>query len=263
MAALALAACETRSEQARPLPDAASVVGIADGSAEPAAPALAGDAPSALGGGAAEAGDDGPRDGDDGPRDGDADEVKTVPTAAHLEPLRLDDPCGTPPTPDHVCPHLGSTSDAAAFTASRSALLDGEPATMYRVTLHVRGATEPTHLLGGAPGTPANFVTGGMPYARGSNEANYQYWRIEVEAPAAVYYLNVFNSLPLAHVIEVLDFGVTIPVAAGARVTLALRDENGHEIANDGALHPPGAAAGTQNGQFVQLDVDAVTATPP
>ena len=198
-----------------------------------------------------------------GARAGAAGGPSLLEVAQSLAGLRLEDPCGDPPTDNHVCKHVGSKADADAFADAKVATIGGTPGSSYRVKLHVRGATEGTHTQGGQSAEPKNYVVGGAPFARGTNEANYEYWRIAVDHPAQFYYLNSFDALALAHVIHALDFEISIPVAAGAQVRLEMRDENGHEISNDSALHPDGVAAAPQSGQFIQLDVTGVEAAAP
>ncbi len=183
--------------------------------------------------------------------------------AKSLDGIRVEDPCGDTPLDNKTCAHVGTTADTEPFGASKSGTLGGETGTTYYVHFHVRGATEPTHIHGGSPGMPANYLVGGTPYDPGTNEANYEYWRISVDQPQQVYYLNAFNADGLAHVIHSLDYQVAIPVAAGSKVSLEVRDENGHLISNDDDVHPDGVDPAPNHGQFVQLNVVSVEPKSP
>ena len=75
--------------------------------------------------------------------------------------------------------------------------------------------------------------------------------------------MNAFNADGLAHVIHSLDYEVAIPVAAGAKVSLEVRDENGHEISNDADVHPDGVDPAPSHGQLVQLNLVSVEPKSP
>ncbi|HET6146223.1 MAG TPA: hypothetical protein VFH68_01730 [Polyangia bacterium] len=179
--------------------------------------------------------------------------------AAALNGLRFDDACGTMQG-GAVCLHVVNT-DALPFTGSKAAVMGGTSGTVYQVKFHIRGVVEPTHVQGGTTGTPVNFNTGGTPFADNLNEGQYQQWQIIVTNPSQHYFVNAFNAVQLTHAVRLLDFQETIPVAAGARVTVQVHDGNGHLISNTTApiLMPAGVPGSVNSGQFVQLDVDAVT----
>ena len=187
-------------------------------------------------------------------------DLKTA--AAALDGLRLDDVCGTLQS-NAVCLHVVN-NDALPYTASKSAMMGGTAGTVYQVKFHIRGITETTHVQGGTTGTPVNFNTGGTVFADSAPEGAYEQWQIIVPNPSQHYFVNAFNAASLVHQVRLLDFQETIPIAAGATVTVQVHDGNGHLISNTNApiLVPTGTPTipGSMNsGQFVELNVDAVT----
>jgi len=175
---------------------------------------------------------------------------------AKLPILRLDDTCGTLAS-GNTCIHAGlAKDDGTPFPKSTPVTMGGAAGTMYMVKIHVRGVVEPTHVQGGTPGTPTQFVTGGNRYADGSNEANYQQWRITTTVPNQHYYLNIYTE-GLSHVVHVIDYTETIPIGGGATVTLDVYDGNSHSISNT-VNNPPltimGIPGSMNSGQFVQID---------
>jgi len=142
----------------------------------------------------------------------------------------------------------------------KSATMGGTVGTTYQVMLHIRGVTEATHIQGGTTGTPVNFNTGGIAYSSGTNESNYEQWRITTSSPLQHYFVNAFNAVTLAHKVYLLDFEETIPIAGGATVTIDVYDGNGHLISNtmNPVLAPSGVPGSMNSGQFVQLNVDGV-----
>ena len=127
--------------------------------------------------------------------------------------LRVDDKCSSLLS-GNTCLHQGKTSDnGTPFDAKSSVTVGGTAGTMYQVKIHVRGVSEPTHIMGGTAGTPVNFVTGGSAYADNVNEGQYQQWRLTTTVPNQHYYLNVYTE-GLSHIVKLLDFSVTIPIGA-------------------------------------------------
>lgn len=173
-------------------------------------------------------------------------------------PLRVDDPCGSL-LGGNVCLHQGKTSDnGTPFTKMGSVTLGGTPGMMYPVKIHVRGVVEPTHVTGGTPGTPSQFVTGGSAYANNTNEGQYQQWRLTTTVPNQHYYLNIFTG-GLSHVVNLIDYTETIMIGGGSIVTLDVSDGNAHEISNtvkNPPLMAPGAPGSMMSGQFVQIDTE-------
>jgi hypothetical protein len=179
--------------------------------------------------------------------------------AAALDGLRLDDVCGQP-TP-LVCIHEGKTSDdgTSFMKATPGVTMGGTAGTTYAVKLHFRGVVEPTHVQGGTRGVAESFVIGGTRFADGTNEGNFQQWRLTTTVPNQQYYLNAFPT-GLVHEVRVIDFTETIAIGAGSTVTIDVYDANAHEYANtaDPPLTPPGVAGSMMGGQFVQINVDGV-----
>jgi hypothetical protein len=137
--------------------------------------------------------------------------------------------------------------------------MGGAAGTTYQVKVHLRGVVEPTHIMSGTTGTPTSFITGGTRYADGTQESTYQQWRITTTNPNQHYYLNAYNSVGLAHIVELIDEEETIPIAGGATVTLDVYDGNAHEISNTvntPPLAPSGVPGSMNSGQFMQINVD-------
>jgi hypothetical protein len=173
--------------------------------------------------------------------------------------LRVDDKCSTLQS-GNTCLHQGKSSDnGTPFDAKSQVTVGGTTGTTYQVKIHIRGVTEPTHIMGGTPGTPVNFVTGGSAYADSVNEGQYQQWRLTTTVPNQHYYLNVYTE-GLSHIVKLLDFTVTIPIGGGSIVTLDVHDGNAHEISNtvnNPPLAPTGVPGSMNSGQFVQIDADS------
>jgi len=183
----------------------------------------------------------------------------TTSACATLDGLRVDDPCGSLLS-GNACLHKGKTTDdGTPFSAMKAITMGGTTGTTYQVKIHFRGVVEPTHIMSGTPGTPANFLTGGTRFADGSQESTYQQWRLTTTNPNQHYYLNAYNSVGLSHVVYLIDYQETIPIAAGATVTLDVYDGNAHEISNTvntPPLAPSGVPGSMSSGQFMQLNVD-------
>jgi hypothetical protein len=180
--------------------------------------------------------------------------------ASAMDGLRVDDVCGTLQG-GQVCLHV-TNNDTLPYSQMKAATMGGTAGTVYQVKLHMRGVVENTHVAGGLVGTPATFVSGGTPGAVGTNDASYQQWRITVGNPSQHYYLNIIpTATTLTHVVRLLDYQETIPIAGGSSVTLDVFDGNGHLISNTAspALAPVGVPGSMNSGQFVQLNVDGVT----
>lgn len=175
---------------------------------------------------------------------------------ATLPPLRVDDTCGSL-LGGNVCLHAGKPSDdGTPFMKNASATMGGTQGQTYMVKVHVRGVVEPTHVQGGTPGMPVQFVTGGQRYADGSNESTYQQWRLTTSVPNQHYFLNVYTE-GLSHVVHIIDYTETIPIGGGSTVTLDVYDGNAHSISNT-VNNPPlsimGIPGSMMSGQFVQVD---------
>ncbi|MEO5769524.1 MAG: hypothetical protein ABIS92_14320 [Polyangia bacterium] len=172
--------------------------------------------------------------------------------------LRVDDPCGSL-LGGNVCLHQGKTSDdGTPFMKMASVTMGGTQGTMYQVKIHVRGVVEPTHITGGTPGTPPQFVTGGSAYANNTNEGSYQQWRLTTTVPNQHYYLNIFTA-GLSHIVQLIDYPQTIMIGGGSVVTLDVHDGNAHAISNTVNNPPkmaPGVSGSVMSGQYVQIDTE-------
>jgi len=185
----------------------------------------------------------------------------TTSPAAAVDGLRVDDVCGNL-LAGNVCLHKGkATDDGTPFSAMKAVTMGGTTGTTYQVKLHFRGVVEPTHIMSGTTGTPTTFITGGARYGDGTQEATYQQWRLTTTNPNQHYYLNAYNAVGLSHVVNLIDYTETIPIAAGATVTLDVFDGNAHAISNtvnSPPLAPSGVPGSMNAGQFIQINVDGV-----
>jgi hypothetical protein len=181
--------------------------------------------------------------------------------------LRVDAPCaGTPDTTvGAVCNHVMLTENGG-FSSSKEVTIAGTPGTTYDVVLRIRGIVEPTNIAGGErPDTSTleymNMSFRKVPYTIGgtvvAEDADYAQWSIAVTSPAQRYYLNDYQKV--GHYIFELDYEITVPMEAGTTVILNGTDENEREIVNYEQYTPDGIAGSMNLGQFVQVDVVAVT----
>ena len=178
--------------------------------------------------------------------------------AASLGGLRLEVPCAGAKfggdTECHWDPALLQTADPA-WKLKREIVrtFGGKPGVLYDVTLHVRGVVEPKNFTGGEVKFD-HFQIGGTAVRN-----DYNFYSLAVSDPAANYTFNR-NADKVGHYTFPIDYQVTIPVRAGATVTMGAYDSNDVAIANHQrhvvAGVPP--APGYFDGQFFQLDVVAV-----
>jgi hypothetical protein len=177
--------------------------------------------------------------------------------AADLSGLRLEVPCGdhfNGGTECHWDRALLQTEDPR-WKLKREIVrhFGGRTGATYAVTLHVRGVVEPKNFSGGDVQLE-HFQTGGEPVKN-----DYNFYSLTVSDPAAVYTFNR-NAEKVGHYTFPIDYRVTIPVRAGATVTMGAYDSNDVAIANHQqhvvAGIPPAPAA--FDGQFFELDVDGV-----
>jgi hypothetical protein len=173
---------------------------------------------------------------------------------AGLHELFLHDPCtgDYAPQPD-TCLHAQRVEKAVAAS--------GRPGVVYDVRLRIRGLFEPTTIRDGE--TPLAdhpyYKVGGTVRAR-----DWSAWHIEISNPPQTYWLNHYPRV--SHTIYKQDFEATIPVAAGATVTVRVVDGNDRQMDNS----EPGLADRMQiiegvtdkplPGQMLRLDVVRVTA---
>jgi hypothetical protein len=148
-----------------------------------------------------------------------------------------------------------------ARSHEKSFVFGGRAGMVYDVSLRVRGLFEPTRIEGGTVPDAAHpwFVVGGA-----DKSTDYSQWHIAVSAPAADYTLNAYPRT--SHTIYKEDFEVTIPVAAGAKVTVQTVDSNDREIDNGDKVRPDrrqmldGVTDVAPAGQVLRLDVVSVKA---
>jgi hypothetical protein len=187
--------------------------------------------------------------------------------AGNLDGLRWQLPCTMPGDP--VCITDVDGSDTQVLTTT----LGGAPGQMYAVTLHFRGEVEQKTYVGGDAGPPVTagaqglanaqlFVSGGA-----DNGDTWNIYEMQVSDPPGVYFLNS----GMSNITNVfwLDFLATIPMKAGATLTLTANAVDDREIENvngidGGAVLVPGVPPYPQayDGQFVQMDVVSVVAMP-
>jgi hypothetical protein len=185
------------------------------------------------------------------------------------------DPAGFVCTAEHACvdvagtldgllwllpcaPGATGTSCATTPTTSATATMGGTPGVTYDVTVRLRGVIEQKTY-------PAGCTSGAWSSGGSINGDPYNVYRITVSSPAQTYYVNAGTS-NITHT-WALDYQQTFRVDAGATVTLFADAVDGAEIRNLDAtgtpISIPGVAvAQPYDGQFVQLDVVAVTPDP-
>jgi hypothetical protein len=173
---------------------------------------------------------------------------------AGLHELFLHDPCtgDYAPQPD-TCLHAQRVEKAVAAS--------GRPGVVYDVRLRIRGLFEPTTIRDGE--TPLAdhpyYKVGGTVRAR-----DWSAWHIEISNPPQTYWLNHYPRV--SHTIYKQDFEATIPVAAGATVTVRVVDGNDRQMDNSEPGLPDrmqiieGVTDEPLPGQMLRLDVVRVTA---
>jgi|HubBroStandDraft_1064217.scaffolds.fasta_scaffold148681_1 hypothetical protein len=189
--------------------------------------------------------------------------------AGNLEGLRWQLPCTGVYTSTVCYSEQADGSDEQILMST----LSGTSEETYLVTLLFRGVVEEKSysdddagdaLAEGAEGggNAQFFVNGGSPAGDG-----YNIYQLAVSDPPQTYYLNagssgIQNTWPL-------DYQATIPMNAGATITLTANAIDDEEINNNNGVDggpvlvpgvPPYPAA--FNGQFIQMDVVAVTPQP-
>jgi hypothetical protein len=109
----------------------------------------------------------------------------------------------------------------------RSVTVGGTPGIVHDVTLRIQGIFEPTTIEGGETPDPAHpyYQVGGTIRA-----GEWSAWHIEVSNPKQTYWLNHYPKV--SHTIYKEDFEATIPMAAGASVTVRVIDGNDRQIDN-------------------------------
>ena len=138
--------------------------------------------------------------------------------------------------------------------------LGGKAGVVYDVRLRVRGLFEPTTIRDGETPDAAHpyYLVGGTIRAR-----DWSAWHIEVSEPKQTYWLNHYPRV--GHTIYREDFEATIPMAAGATVTVRVVDGNDRQMDNTEPGLPDrmqiieGVTAKPLDGQMLRLDVVRVT----
>ena len=142
----------------------------------------------------------------------------------------------------------------------KAATVGGKAGVVYDVRLRVRGLFEPTTIRDGETPDPAHpyYQVGGTIRAR-----DWSAWHIEVSEPKQTYWLNHYPRV--GHTIYREDFEATIPMAAGATVTVRVVDGNDRQMDNAEPGLPDrmqiieGVTAKPLDGQMLRLDVVRVT----
>lgn len=200
---------------------------------------------------------------DGGASAGGAQNLKSV--AEELIGLRVDDACAGNPTVSvgATCDHAMPTG--AGYHGSKEVILAGDEGSVYDVTLRIRGVVEPTNVVGGQRSGTETFsymnlnwrtvpltVGGSVPV----DDTDYSQWLIRVGEPEQEYFLNDYQRV--GHYIFLLDYEVTIPMAAGTSVSLEGIDSNERQIMNFESYSPDGVDGSINHGQFIELDVISV-----
>ncbi len=142
----------------------------------------------------------------------------------------------------------------------KSFTFGGKAGTTHDVTLRVRGLFEPTRMEGSTTPDAAKpwFVVGGA-----THSPDYSQWSIEVSSPAVGLYAQQLSP-HLPHHLQERTSRSTIPVAAGARVTVKVIDANDRQIDNGARGRPDrlqmldGVTDKPMAGQMLRLDVVSV-----
>lgn len=169
--------------------------------------------------------------------------------AKGLHQLFLHDACTGeyPPQPD-TCIHKQLIEKVVT--------LGGKPGVVYDVRLRVRGLFEPTTIKGGEAPDAAH------PYYQVAGiigQRDWSAWHIEVSEPKQTYWLNHYPRV--GHAIYKEDFEATIPMVAGATVTVRVVDGNDRQMDNaepdraDRMQIIAGVTDKPLDGQMLRLDV--------
>ena len=142
----------------------------------------------------------------------------------------------------------------------RAVTVGGQTGVVHDVTLRIQGIFEPTTIEGGETPYAAHpyYKVGGTIRAR-----DWSAWHIEVSNPRQTYWLNHYPKV--SHTIYHEDFEATIPMAAGAAVTVRVIDGNDRQIDNAEPGRPDrlqiirGLSDTPLPGQMLRLEVVRVT----
>ncbi len=150
--------------------------------------------------------------------------------------------------------------------ASKLLSVNGDPQSIYKVTLHVRGLTEP-YTFSDLNGQPLSTPTPG-PYFLDSTQAKpddtfYGLFWLDVQKPVRSYYANVFYTTEGDFHIRLfaLDYMAEVAIQGSHTMSLNYRDANDHQVANLDDVVVPGVppAPGAFDGQFLDLEVVSIT----
>lgn len=181
--------------------------------------------------------------------------------------LRAELPC-TSPGGSVNCPAQpdGGTAVVATFT------LPGTAGQTYNVTMRVRGEVEERTYSGADGGiargaeadggvSPELFVAGAPNPSHGDT---FNVYELDISSPAQTYFLN--SGMSGINNTWLIDYLATIPIAAGATLTLTADTIEGVETVNVGPdgnpIVVPGVSPAPASfvGQFVQIDLQSMTA---
>ncbi|MEO8062878.1 MAG: hypothetical protein ABI821_09025 [Pseudomonadota bacterium] len=146
----------------------------------------------------------------------------------------------------------------------RVVTIGGTPGAIYDVRLRIRGLFEPTTITGGEVPDAAH------PYYQVAGivrTPDWSAWHIEVSDPKQTYWLNHYPKV--GHTIYREDFEATIPMAAGATVTVRVVDGNDRQVDNNEPGLPDrmqvieGVTEKALDGQMLRIDVVKVTVRVP
>lgn len=171
--------------------------------------------------------------------------------AAPLDKFRFDCPC-KPAAADHLSNNnCNVTPETDRQTIVKT--MGGDPGTIYDVTFHVRGLTEPNTYKNGTLQVQ-RFYVGGT-----TSTAGYTSYMMTVADPAQHYFFN-YNATT-DHIHFKLDYQVTVKIRGGTKVTFDVNGDgsmpDGHSVANFDQTVVPDVPPAPMwyDGQFVQLDV--------
>jgi hypothetical protein len=174
-----------------------------------------------------------------------------------LHHLFMHDACtGENPAQPDTCIHKQLIESVAT--------IGGNSGAVYDVRLRIRGLFEPTTIAGGKAPDAVHpyYQVGGIVQAR-----DWSAWHIEVSEPKQTYWLNHYPKV--GHTIYREDFEATIPMAAGATVTVRVVDGNNRQIDNakpgpsDRMQVIEGVTQKPLDGQMLRIDVVKVTVRAP
>jgi hypothetical protein len=174
-------------------------------------------------------------------------DLKTV--VAGLHSLTLHDQCtgDYAPQPD-TCLHQQ--------LLERTVTVGGKAGVVHDVMLRIQAIVEPTIIEGGEVPYADHpyYKVGGTIRAK-----DWSAWHIEVSDPKQTYWLNHYPKV--SHTIYKEEFDATIPMAAGATVTVRVVDGNDRQMDNAEAGRPDrlqiikGLSDTPLAGQMLRLDV--------